>query len=166
MQMSPRAVPLYKKLKYATKLTIYKILKEYGDVPHAWRVAHLIYEKRKGLKTTLDLRNLLKRTFPAAVQKKNLHRVFQAFRIWVNDELENLSIGLKKALHHLKLKGRIIVISYHSKEDRIAKHIFLDYEKRGVIKRLNKKVIKPSGFEIKKNPGARSARMRVVERCA
>ncbi|MEO0216071.1 MAG: 16S rRNA (cytosine(1402)-N(4))-methyltransferase RsmH, partial [candidate division WOR-3 bacterium] len=166
MQMSPESVPLYKKLRNATKVTIHKILKEYGDVPHARQIAHLIYEKRRELKTTLDLRRLLEKNLPGAVLKKNLHRIFQALRIWVNDELRNLSIGLQKALRYLKLHGRIIVISYHSGEDRIAKRIFLDYEKKGVVIRLNKKVIRPSDAEIKKNPSARSARMRVIERCA
>jgi len=165
MQMSPQVLPLYKKLQYATKETISQVLREYGDVDNPRRIAGLIYEHRKNLKTTLDLRNLVQRGVPRQFLTKNLHKVFQAFRIWVNGEMENLKIGIEKAIHFLKKGGRIIVISYHSGEDRIVKEIFINYERANFLKRLNKKVIRPSNCEIEENPSAKSARMRVAERC-
>ncbi len=166
MQMSPKSVPLYRKLRTADKEEIFNVLKNYGDVPNARALAKTIFENRHNLNTTLDLRRLVETKFSGRFLKKNLHRVFQALRIWTNDELNNLKEGLAKAIALLSSGGRLIVIAYHSGEDRIVKKIFRDFEQREIIKRLNKKVIKPPLEEIRKNPSARSARMRVVEKCA
>ncbi len=166
MRMSPYTTPLIAKLRNTTELEIAKILREYGNVRNASKIAELIFENRKIIETTIELRSLLERIIPKKVLIKNLHKIFQAFRIWVNDELNNLRSGLKKAIYFLKNHGRVIVISYHSGEDRIVKQMFLDYEKKGLLKRLNKKVIKPTAWEIEKNPSAKSARMRVGEKCA
>ncbi|MEO0185038.1 MAG: 16S rRNA (cytosine(1402)-N(4))-methyltransferase RsmH [candidate division WOR-3 bacterium] len=166
MQMSPEAVPLHRKLRSVDKTTIYEVLKQYGDVFRARRMADLIFENRYDLKTTLDLRRLVERNYPRRSLKKNLHLIFQALRIWVNDELNNLQKGLIKAITCLAPYGRCIVIAYHSGEDRIVKTTLHNYEEKEIIKRLNKKVIRPSVVEIKQNPASRSARMRVGEKCA
>lgn len=166
MQMSPEVVPLYAKLLHSDYNTIHHILKKYGEVQKARTLARLIFENRQRLKTTFDLRRIVEQNFYGRFLKKNLHRVFQAFRIWVNDELNNLFQGLTKAITYLAPSGRLIVIAYHSGEDRIVKNIFRTFEEQGQIRRLNKKVIKPSTSEIDANPAARSARMRVVEKCA
>ncbi len=166
MQMSPEVVPLYAKLRHADYNTIYEVLKEYGEVQKAHALARLIFENRQRLKTTFDLRRIVEQNHYGRFLKKNLHRVFQAFRIWVNDELKNLFQGLTKAITYLAPSGRLIVIAYHSGEDRIVKNIFRTFEEQGQIRRLNKKVIRPSPSEIDANPAARSARMRVVEKCA
>lgn len=165
MTMSPKLVPLYRKLHSANKEVIYQVLKEYGDVPNARTLAKIIFENRHGINTTMDLRRILETKFPARFLKKNLHRAFQAFRIWTNEELRNLKLGLEKGLKLLVPGGRLIVISYHSGEDRIVKNIFKDFEKSMWIRRLNKKVIRPQLKEIRQNPSARSARLRVVEKC-
>lgn len=166
MQMTPDVVPLYKKMMYASYNTILRVLREYGDIPKAHNLARLIFENRQQLKTTFDLRRLVQRKCRGRFLKKYLHLVFQAFRIWVNDELTNLEQGLKKAINYLASSGRLIVIAYHSGEDRIVKNIFRAFEEKKQIRRLNRKVIRPNLSEIKFNPAARSARMRVVEKCA
>lgn len=165
MQMTAEAEPLYKKLMHANYNIIYRVLKEYGDVHRARILARLIFKNRQQLKTTFDLRQLVEKESGGRFLKKNLHRVFQAFRIWVNDELQNLRIGLTKAITYLAPSGRLIVIAYHSGEDRIVKNIFRNFEEIKQIRRLTKKVIKPNQSEIDSNPAARSARMRVVEKC-
>ena len=165
MQMSPESVPLYRKLRAANKEEIFSVLKTYGDVPNARTLAGVIFEHRHKLHTTMDLRKLVETKFSGRFLKKNLHRVFQAFRIWTNEELKNLKEGLIKAVHLLFPGRRMIVISYHSGEDRIVKNVFRDFEKKKLLRRLNKKVIRPQFEEIRKNPAARSARMRVVEKC-
>lgn len=165
MRMSPKITPLYERLRTTTKDELAWILKNYGDVRYSYPLAQLIYEKRKELKTTSDLVKLLNLRIPQKVLVKNLHKIFQALRIWVNGELENLKIGLKKAVEFLKPQGRLLVISYHSGEDRITKTFFLESERLKILKRLNKKVIRPQPAEIEKNPSCRSARMRIGEKC-
>ncbi len=165
MQMSPEAVPLYQKLSYASEKTVYEILKKYGDVHRARSIAHSIFENRQHLRTTFELRNLVEKHCPRRFLKKNLHCIFQAFRIWVNDELANLQKGLVKAIDRLIPYGRVVVIAYHSGEDRIVKNMMRNYEREEKIRRLNRKVIRPSNTEIGMNPAARSARMRVGEKC-
>jgi len=138
-----------------------------GEERWARRVAKFIVEERKlnPLKTTLDLVQVAKRAIPAKFRRgKRIHfatRIFQALRIKVNEELENLEISLNSSLDLLRAKGRICVISYHSLEDRIAKRWFREAEG---LKILTKKVIRPSAEEIRANPRARSARLRAAEK--
>lgn len=166
MTMSSKAMPLQQKLEYTSKSELISVLKEFGDVRSYRRIGAEIYAHRKTLKTTSDLRLIVEGVTPKRFLKKELRKVFQALRIWVNDELENLRYGLAVAFERLEPKGRIVVISYHSGEDRIVKNTFRQMYKNGQITLLNKKVIKPSEDEIKNNPRARSAKLRVGEKCA
>ena len=166
MQMSSDNIPLIQKLRVATKLDLAGVLRDYGDVRNAMGFARLIHENRNMLRTTLDLRQLIERITPRRFLKKNLHKVFQAFRIWVNNELTNLKEGITRAIRKLARGARILVISYHSGEDRIVKNLFRELEKENQLRRLNKKVIKPGAEEVNSNPSARSAKLRVAERCA
>lgn len=165
MVMSSKSPSLLQKLEYVQQHEIIKVLKEYGDVHSCRRIGSEIYKQRKALKTTLDLRRLVDSVTPKRFLKKNLHKVFQALRIWVNDELENLKLGLTVALDHLEPSGRIVVISYHSGEDRIVKNTFRDLYRSGKILLLNKKILRPSEDEIRANHRARSAKLRVGEKC-
>lgn len=99
-------------------------------------------------------------------EKRNstLARVFQALRIVVNDEIESLNSGLKDAVDLLLGGGRLVVLSYHSLEDRIIKLKFKEFKSRGLLKIITKKPITPSWDEIAVNPKARSAKMRIAQK--
>jgi 16S rRNA (cytosine1402-N4)-methyltransferase len=166
MHMAPQTPSLAQKLKAASKHDLARVLRDFGDVRNSWRLAELIYANRAGLHTTIDLRNLVAETVPRRFLKKNLHRVFQALRIWVNDEMANVREGVARALRVMASGARLLAISYHSGEDRIVKVLLREQERAGGMTRLNKKVIRPSVPETTDNPSARSARLRVGERCA
>jgi 16S rRNA (cytosine1402-N4)-methyltransferase len=165
MRMSPRIASLHEKLLDAGQEELMRVLKEYGEVRNYKKIGRMIFEQRDRIATTLDLRRLIEEAVPRRFLKKNLHKVFQSLRIWVNDELEVLKRGLVVAFHSLSSEGRILVISYHSGEDRIVKRFFRALKDNGQARILNKKVIKPSSGEVDNNPSARSARLRVIERC-
>jgi len=165
MTMSPENPSLRQKLEHTSRSELISILKAYGDVRSHRRIGSEIYENRKKMRTTFELKQLVEKVTPKRFQNKELHKVFQALRIWVNNELENLKLGLAVAIDRLEPKGRIVVISYHSGEDRIVKRTFRQMHNNGQIRLLHKKVIKPSDEEIEVNPRARSAKLRVGERC-
>jgi len=138
------------------------IFSRYGEVRNPIKIARLICDERKKKKfeTTREFADFIASHFH---ERGNIHpatKIFQAIRIYVNNELENLSAGLKAALKVLPSGGRIIVISYHSLEDRIVK-IFMKTTPN--VKMLLKKPIVPAADEKKNNPSARSAKMRVAE---
>ncbi len=166
MQMSPKTPSLAEKIRSATKREIVMILKRYGDVRSSRKIGTAIFDKKKDLNCTLDLRAVVEEFTPKRFWKKNLHRVFQALRIWVNNELNNLEEGILRAVDRLDFGGRIIAISYHSGEDRIVKNILRDLRKKDEIVLLHRKVIRPALDEISRNPRARSAKLRAGERCA
>jgi len=153
------------------------VFEKYGEERFSKRIARRIVTERKkeAITTTKQLSDLIIRTLPKTKKRVTwrIHpatRVFQAIRIEVNQELNALEKGLRQAIDILDEKGRICVISYHSLEDRIVKNFFketaregLGAEKRKIII-LTKKPITPSLEEIKKNPKARSAKLRVAEK--
>ena len=140
-----------------------------GEERWARRIARFIVEERKQnpVKTTSDLLEVMRRAVPAKFRKgSRAHfatRVFQALRIKVNEELENLRVSLNYSFDLLQKKGRVCVISYHSLEDRIVKQKFNE-AKEEKLNVLTKKVIRPSKKEVRMNPRARSAKLRVAER--
>ncbi len=157
------------------------IIYKFGEEKKARKIAKLIVEKRKTKKieTTFDLRNLVEKAVPRKYLTKSLSRVFQALRIYVNNELDDLREFLSKAVDLLNPGGRLTVISFHSLEDRIVKEIFKYEEldcicppespvctcnKKPRLKILTKKPILPNEEEIKRNPRARSAKLRVAEK--
>ena len=166
MRMSPGIPSLRDRLRRVDQESLARVLKEYGEVRNYRKISRMILEGRKVLATTLDLRSIIEEAVPRRFLKKNLHKVFQALRIWVNDELAKLRQGLAIAFNALTGDGRLVVISYHSGEDRIVKRFFRGLKESGQANVLNKKVIKPSVDEVARNPSARSARLRVIERCA
>jgi len=144
---------------------IEKILKVYGEERFAKRISKKIVEERKKRKiqTTFQLVGVIKKAVPDWYQHKKIHfatKTFQALRIVVNKELENLKIALPQTLKILERNGRLIVISFHSLEDRIVKNFLKENSKKGLIKILTKKPVRPSLEEVKKNPKARSAKLR------
>lgn len=143
---------------------IEQILRDYGEEPRSRTIAKGITENRRNISTTKDLSDLLKRLVGPRDYKKTAMRVFQALRIAVNHELENLERGLNIAISRLEKGGRIAVLAYHSLEDRIVKNRFRDAEKEGGFRRVNRRAIFASQDEVAENPAARSARLRILEK--
>ena len=161
-----------------------KIFKIYGEEKNANRIARKIVEQRsvKPIETTLELANLIDLATPYKDKRSGGHpakKVFQAIRIEVNNELEELEQALKTCLKLLNVDGRMCVISFHSLEDRIVKNIFKKYsevdelvsglkdipkEYQPLIKLVNKKPILPSEEELLENSRSRSAKLRIIER--
>jgi 16S rRNA (cytosine1402-N4)-methyltransferase len=143
---------------------IARILADYGEERRAHVIAREIVANRNKIKTTADLADLLRGIAGPKGFRKTSMRVFQALRIAVNEELDNLEHGLEVACAYLKPKGRVAVLSYHSLEDRIVKRTFAAKEESGTFSRLNRKPLRASDDEIKINPAARSAKLRILER--
>lgn len=140
-----------------------EILKTYGEERLARKIAQGIVETRKKqpIKTTFELVKVIGDSVPAGYKKGRIHfatRTFQALRIATNDELDGLEAGLSQVQDILKPGGVIVVISFHSLEDRIVKNFF----KSPVFEKLTKKPIQASEEEIKNNPRARSAKLRAA----
>lgn len=143
---------------------IERILKELGEERNARKIAKAIVEtrQRKPIIFSSDLSKLIEKTVKRKGRIHPATKTFQALRIAVNKELENLKEGLKSALEVLKKGGKILVISYHSLEDRIVKNFFKEKAKEGKLKILTPKPIVPKKEEINQNPSARSAKLRVA----
>ena len=146
---------------------IARILKEFGEERFARRIAKAIVEKRrvKPIKTTFQLVDVIRSAVPLWYRKRRIHfatKTFQALRIAVNGELENLKETLPQAVDILKTGGKIVVISFHSLEDRIVKNFFRENSKNGKLKILTKKPVVPTIEEVRVNPRARSAKLRVA----
>ena len=142
------------------------IFREYGDEKFPGRIARIICEQRKKqeIQTTTQLAELIRSVVPGRFKDGRIHpatRVFQALRIEVNDELNVLRQFLRDAVEVLDKDGRLVVISFHSGEDRIVKNIFRELASAGHGDILTKKPIIPTEQEIAENPRSRSAKMRV-----
>lgn len=136
-----------------------RILLSYGEERDYKKIAQAIIEERRKIKTTFDLRNLIIKVVKR-YDKRKLARVFQGLRVAVNSELENIKRGIEEAIPLLTEGGRIVIISYNSLEDRIAKRILKERERQGEISILTKKPIRPAEAEIKENFSSRSAKLR------
>jgi len=157
------------------------IIYKYGEEKNSRQIAKKICERRivKKINSTSDLNELISSITPFKYRVKTLSRVFQALRIYVNDELDVLKNFLTKSVELLAIGGRIVVLTYHSLEDRIVKETFKyevldcicpkDYpvckcDKESRLKILTKKPVTPSEKEVQKNIRARSAKLRAAER--
>lgn len=146
---------------------IEQVINEYGEEKFAKKIAKAIVEERKKgrIRTTFQLIEVIKEATPSQYWRGKIHyatRTFQALRIAVNDELENIKKILPDAISALQPGGRLVVISFHSLEDRIVKEFFAKEFKKGTIKLLTKKPVTGLREEIKVNPRARSAKLRAV----
>jgi len=166
---------------YSNDLTAYEIInrfpekelaqffKELGEERFANRIARKIVEERKDrtIENTTQLVEAIKEAIPARFLKGRIHwatRVFQALRILVNQELENLEKTLPQAVNALEKNGRLAVISYHSLEDRIVKHYFKKEALKETIKIITKRPMTPTEEEIAENPRSRSAKLRIIQK--
>ena len=161
-----------------------RIILKYSDEKWASRIAKFIVAAREDseISTSYELVEIIKAAIPASARRSGGHpakRTFQALRIEVNAELDNLEIALESAIRWLNPKGRIVVMSYHSLEDRIVKEIFAksanrctcpaDFPacvcgKKPLLRLVTKKPIVPSAKEIELNPRSRSAKLRIAEK--
>ena len=159
------------------------IIFRYGEEKYARRIARNIVNKRnlKPIETTMELLDIIKESIPYK-DRKDKHpgkRTFQAIRIEVNHELEVLEIGLRDALSMLKVGGRVVVITFHSLEDKIVKKIFkevseVDPKLKGLpgvpdnllpnYRIVNNKAILPTDKELEENNRSRSSKPRIIER--
>jgi 16S rRNA (cytosine1402-N4)-methyltransferase len=145
-----------------------RILRTYGEERHARAIARRIVERRRRapLRTTADLVEAVKAGVPRAAWPRRLHvatRTFQALRMAVNEEPATLRRALPQAAALLRPAGRLGVIAFHSGEDRIVKRVFRELGRQGFVE-LEPAPITPCDDEIRDNPRARSAKLRVLER--
>jgi 16S rRNA (cytosine1402-N4)-methyltransferase len=141
----------------------------YGEERFSRRIAQRIVAARAGqrIRTTAQLADIVLRSLPRGYQRDKLHpatRTFQAIRIAVNRELEVLEEALGQAFKHVKIGGRIVVIAFHSLEDRIVKEKFRAFAREGSAALLTKKPLRPTEAEAADNPRSRSAKLRALER--
>ena len=141
----------------------------YGEESWAKRIAKAIVQEREreSIRTTQTLRKIVHRAIPGRFHSRRIDpatRTFQALRIRVNEELENLEKILETGWKILRRGGRICILSFHSLEDRRVKETFRRLEKQGEMRRLTKKPVTPSEEERRKNPRSRSAKLRCAER--
>lgn len=156
------------------------IIYKYGEEPHSLKIARNIvkYRDKKTIETTTELSDIIIKSINKSMKKHPAKRTFQAIRIFVNKELEVLSKALDKAVDLLNDNGKLLVITFHSLEDRIVKEKFKEYEnpctcppkipvcicnKKSKGKVLTKKVIVASKEELKNNNRAHSAKLRIFQ---
>lgn len=155
------------------------LFRNYGEVENARRLVDFIIKARTGqaLITSGDLYQAILPCIPKMKEKKYLAKVYQALRIEVNGELDALEEMLVNAMEVLKPGGRLVVITYHSLEDRLVKNFFKSGNAEGKVDKdliyghvnhgfelVNRKVIVPTDEEVERNPRARSAKLRIVEK--
>ena len=168
----------------ATERELTRILRDYGEEKWAVRIAKFIIEERKNgrIDTTFKLVDIIKKAIPAAARREGGHpakRTFQALRIAVNDELEVLEQAVRDAVDILKPGGRLVVITFHSLEDRIVKTVFNNMErpctcppkmpvcvcgKVSLLKVVTKKPVVAGEKELETNIRSKSAKLRAAER--
>ncbi len=154
-------------LNYRTENELADIFWKYGEERFSRRIAKRIIEERKIrlIKTTFALVKIILSAKPRTIFTSRIHpatKVFQALRIYVNDELGNLEKLLKNLNKIIDSKGRVAIISFHSLEDRLVKNYFREMAKTGEAEILTKKPIRPSFQEIQTNPRSRSAKLRAI----
>jgi len=145
------------------------IFRTYGEERFASRIARTIVsrQKRDPITTTAQLLGAIEQSLPAAARwraGRDAARIFQALRIVANDELGAVAAALPQALDALRPGGRLVVISFHSLEDRLVKHFLRDQRHAGRVRLLTKRPLLPSDAEIAANPRAASAKLRAAEK--
>jgi len=143
-----------------------RIFREFGEERFARKIAKAIiqWREKKRIETCAQLSRIVETIYGMRGKIHPATKTFQALRIAVNQELDQLTKGLHASLHLLKQGGRLCVISYHSLEDRIVKHFIADNTKKGLLRIIVKKPITPAPEELSMNPSSRSAKLRVAEK--
>ena len=155
-----------------------KIFSDYGELDTTWKIANCIERARniKPIETTAELVEAVKPCTPPKDESKFLTKLFQALRIELNGEMEALRMALEQSLKILKPGGRLVIMSYHSLEDRIVKNFMRSGNAEGRIEKdffgnstsqlkvITRKAVAPSNEEIERNPRSRSAKLRIAEK--
>ncbi|WP_422386704.1 16S rRNA (cytosine(1402)-N(4))-methyltransferase RsmH [Brachyspira aalborgi] len=172
MRLGINKINAYEVINKYEKKDLERIFKEYGEIKNYSKLAEIIIKerKKKNIETAKELENII---FHNSDKSKKYGKInpatliFQAIRIEVNDELNILKKSIENIKNILKKYGVVVIISYHSLEDRIVKRFFKDNEKtknkEGIFKLLNSKVLKPTNEEIKLNIASRSAKLRAAQ---
>jgi 16S rRNA (cytosine1402-N4)-methyltransferase len=168
MRMNPQAeLTAEQVVNQVDEVTLANLIYEFGDERRSRRIARAICRSRP-IRTTAELAAVVSAAArPMNQAERRIHpatRTFQAIRIFVNHELDDLRSLLEAAPQIVKPGGRVVIISFHSLEDRIVKDAFRDGAKQGFYKVLTKKPATATDEEIDRNPRSRSAKMRAVER--
>lgn len=184
MRMNPDdAHTAAERLNEASVSELTEVFREYGDVPRAGRLAHAVIRRRErqGLRTSDDLVGALSASLDRAPSAREKARVFQAVRVWLNTEIDSLEAALPQLRDALRSGGTLVVISYHSVEDRVVKHAFREWSRdcvcppglpvcacRGAAlgTTLTRRPVSPADAEVEANPRARSARLRAWRKAA
>lgn len=168
MTYSDENEPVYRVLATRNEEELAEIIKNFSEEKYAEKIAKAIIKRNKIgniLRSSAELAEVIKNAVPENYEHGRIHpatRTFQALRIYVNKELENLENVLTNLFRIVKVGGRAAIISFHSLEDRMVKNYFRDYAKEGKVELLTKKPIVASKEEILKNPRSRSAKLRAV----
>lgn len=169
MRMSPahQKITAADIVNSATQEELEEIFFKYGEERHARRIARALIHDRAAtpFRTTFQLAQLIERVSPE--KHRGTHpatKVFQALRIYVNQELTNIQAFFPAALELLKPQGRLVCISFHSLEDRMVKHYFQDQERLHVLEVITKKAVVGTEQELQDNPSARSAKLRAARK--
>jgi 16S rRNA (cytosine1402-N4)-methyltransferase len=143
-----------------------RIFREFGEERFAKRIAKAIcvVRDKSRIETTFELKEIIEKAIPTWKKRESVTRIFQALRIAVNDELQSLEKALIDAIDLLKPGGRLVVISYHSLEDRLVKQALRQAKQDKVINILTKRPLRPSEAETSSNPRSRSAKLRAGEK--
>ncbi len=150
-----------------TKGELYELFTKFGEEHFARAISDGIVRTReiKRIETTGELAKIAERAYPRGFHKVHpATKIFQALRIVVNDELNNLKEALPRAIDLLETSGRLCIITFHSLEDRIVKEAYKEFEIKGLGKIITKKPIIPTEEEIEKNNKSRSAKLRIFEK--
>jgi 16S rRNA (cytosine1402-N4)-methyltransferase len=158
-------IPAAALIRNSTEKELTRIFQEFGEERYARAIARAV-KRAPRMETGADLKEAIRRSTPPARRDRTYARVFQALRIAVNRELENLKTFLNRFITFLEPGGRVVILSYHSLEDRLVKHTFRTLQAAGELTLLTKKPLRPTPEEIDRNPRARSARLRAGERPA
>ncbi|MEK7174133.1 MAG: 16S rRNA (cytosine(1402)-N(4))-methyltransferase RsmH [Patescibacteria group bacterium] len=167
MTYDPAARPVRELLQHVNERDLEKIISEYGGERYARRVAKgiKISGQRRKIATSGELRDLVRRSLPHGYERGRIDpatRTFQALRIWANDELKNVAQAMKNISQVVAPGGRIVVLSFHSLEDRIIKEAFRDGGRAGTLELYTKKPLEASRGEMRDNPRSRSAKLRAA----
>ncbi len=160
MRLDDRIEPLSEKLLNVSEKALADVIYEYGEERHSRKIAKAMISAKHRLHTTLDLAHLIENVLPSRGRIHPATKTFQALRIWVNDELTILHQAFESAVALLKPGGRLLIIAFHSLEDRISKRFIRHHPHVSAWGRM----IRPSVEEIKTNPRARSACLRIAEK--